>query len=174
MNNNMEYIYGTRAIFEALDNSAPIGQILFGNYINLKQNKAIEKIINVAQSQNITTKKVDKSLLDQKTSKSNHQGIIASISPFAYAELIDIIETTKENAKSLIVILDHVEDSGNLGALARSALAFNASALIIPNSRAAQVTATTYKTSAGAIFHLPIVKVANINACIDQLKKNDF
>lgn len=94
--------------------------------------------------------------------------------PFAYTNINVVLEAIKEKSKSLIVILDHIEDAGNLGALARSALAFGASALIIPNSRAAQVTATTYKTSAGAVFKLPIVRVSNINSVIETLKQNEY
>ena len=174
MTNDQEYIYGTRAIFEALENTAPIKEIFVGNYINLKQNKAIEKLLNSAQSQNISVKKVDKSILDKSCKKAVHQGIMATLKPFNYVNLNTIIESTKDKSKSLIVILDHIEDSGNLGAIARSAEAFGADGLVIANKRAANITATTYKTSAGAIFHLPIAKVANINASIEQLKNNEF
>lgn len=174
MANDQEYIYGTRAIFEAFENAAPIKEIFVGNYINLKQNNAIEKLLNSAQSQNINIKKVDKAILDQTCKKAVHQGIMAALEPFKYTDLSRIIESTKDRSKSLIVILDHIEDSGNLGAIARSAEAFGADGLIIANKRAANITASTYKTSAGAIFHLPIAKVANINAAIEQLKNNEF
>ena len=174
MNKNSEYIESPRAVSEALGASAPIEKLLIGNYINLKQNKGIDSIIRIAQSQNIKVEKVDKSVLEEHSARGSHQGIVAIARPFKYANIEDVLETTKDKVKSLIVILDHIEDAGNLGAIARSALAFGASALIIPNDRAASVTSTTYKTSAGAVFKLPIVKVSNINAVIETLKQNEY
>ena len=174
MGKNSEYIESPRAVSEALGASAPIEKLLVGNYVNLKQNKAIDSILRIAQSQNIKVEKVDKSVLDQLSVRGAHQGCLALAKPFEYAKIDDVLETTKDKVKSLIVILDHIEDAGNLGAIARSALAFGTSALIIPSDRAASVTSTTYKTSAGAVFRLPIVKVSNINACIEQLKKNEY
>lgn len=174
MSRDESYIESPRAVSEALVASAPIEKLLVGNYVNLKQNKSIDSIVRIAQSQNIPVEKVDKSVLEEHSVRGAHQGCLAIARPFEYAKIDEVLEATKDQVKSLIVILDHIEDSGNLGAIARSALAFGASALIIPNNRAAQVTATTYKTSAGAVFNLPIVKVSNINACIEQLKSNEF
>lgn len=174
MKDNENYIESPRAIAEALRNNVPIEKLLIGNYINTHQNHGIADIVQIATSQNIKIEKVDKSVLEQKSQRGSHQGCLAMAKPFAYTNINVVLEAIKEKSKSLIVILDHVEDAGNLGALARSALAFGASALIIPNSRAAQVTATTYKTSAGAVFKLPIVRVSNINSVIETLKQNEY
>lgn len=174
MSKDESYIESPRAVAEALGALAPIEKLLLGNYVNLKQNKNINSILKTVQSQNIKVEKVDKSVLDQISVRGGHQGCIAIAKPFEYTIISEMLKATKDQVKSLIVILDHIEDAGNLGAIARSALAFGASALIIPNNRAAQVTATTYKTSAGAVFSLPIVRVANISAVIEQLKQNEF
>ena len=174
MINEAENIYGTRAIFEALENDAPIKEIFVGNYINVNQNGSINKILRHAQSQNIPAKKVDKNFLDQETQKASHQGIMAKLEPFKYTDLNEIIKATHQKTKSLIIILDHIEDSGNLGAIARSAEAFGADGLVIANKRAATISASTYKTSAGAIFNLPVAKVANINSAIEQLKNAEY
>lgn len=174
MNKNSEYIESPRAVAEGLRHKVPISKIIIGNYINLKQNKGISEIVRIAQSQNIPVEKVDKSVLEKCSVRGSHQGCLAMAKPFAYAKLEDIIKATEDKSNSLIVILDHIEDAGNLGAIARSALAFNASALIIPSDRSASVTSTTYKTSAGAVFKLPIVKVSNINAVIESLKQNEY
>lgn len=174
MSGNEEYIESPRAISEAMHACVPIANIFVGNYINLKQNSGISEIVRMANSQNIPIKKVDKSVLEKHSVRGGHQGCLALARPFEYAKIEDTLKTARDKIKSLIVILDHIEDAGNLGAITRSALAFGADALVIPNSRAAQVTATTYKTSAGAVFKLPIVKVSNINACIEQLKQNEF
>lgn len=174
MGKDESYIESPRAVAEALRHDVPLVKILIGNYINIKQNNGISEIVRIAKSQNIQVEKVDKSVLEQKSIRGAHQGCLALAKAFEYANIENVIASTKNNTKSLIVILDHIEDAGNLGAIIRSSLAFGASALIIPNNRAAQVTATTYKTSAGAVFSLPIVKVANINAAIEQLKQKEF
>lgn len=174
MSNSEEYIESPRAVSEALRAGVPINNVYVGNYINLKQNSGIAKIVRIAESNNIKVKKVDKSVMDKLSVRGVHQGCLAQTEPFKYAKIEEIFAENKDKTKSLIVILDHIEDAGNLGAIARSALAFGASALIIPNNRAAQVTSTTYKTSAGAVFRLPIIKVSNINSVIDTLKQNEY
>lgn len=174
MSNEEEIIIAPRAISEALGASAPIKKLLIGNYINLKQNNGIAEIVSIAQSQNIQVEKVDKSVLEERSHHANHQGCLALAKPFKYTKIEEVLDAAKDEVKSLIVILDHIEDAGNLGALARSACAFSADALIIPNDRAASVTSTTYKTSAGAVFRLPIIKVPNINSVIDTLKQNEY
>lgn len=174
MNKNLENIESPRAVKEALLHNVPIDEIVIGNYINVNQNNKIQEIIRIANSQNIKVSKVDKNVLEQNSVRGSHQGVIAKAKPFEYTNLENIIAKTKDKNASLIVILDHIEDEGNLGAIARSAEAFGADGLIIANKRAASVTPTTYISSAGAIFNLPISKVANINAAIEQLKQNEF
>lgn len=146
-------IEGIHAVFEAIDAHVPIEQIYVGNYVKNKKIKG---------------KIVDKQFLDKLSDTGRHQGVIAIAKPFKYGEL------KLDNDPSLIVILDHIQDSGNLGAIIRSAEAVGADAVVIPNKRAAQVTPTTYKTSAGAIFNIPVVQVANIPSTIDKLKNNGY
>ena len=112
--------------------------------------------------------------MDKFSFRGAHQGVIAETKPFAYCTLQDILKNVEGKTSALVVVLDHIEDSGNLGAIARSAEAFGAAGLIIPNKRAAVVTASTYKTSAGAICRLPIAMVPNITSTLDELKNNDF
>lgn len=113
-------------------------------------------------------------MLDKLSFRGAHQGVIAKTKTFPYCSLQDILKNAKDKTSALVVVLDHVQDSGNLGAIARSAEAFGAAGLVIPNKRAAAVTASTYKTSAGAICRLPIAMVANINSVLDELKNNEF
>lgn len=176
MQNNEKYevVIGTRAVRECFAHSVPIKQISIGNYINLKQNKTIADITKIAKSQNVKITKIDKKDLDRQSEGRSHQGVLAKIMPFSYSSLTNIIDKTINKSKSLIIILDHIEDAGNLGAIIRSAEAFGADGIIIANKRAAGVTATTYKTSAGAILNMSIAKVPNINFAIDQLKNNEF
>ena len=87
-------------------------------------------------------------------------------------EEIDYAEA--HNGRALIVVCDHITDAGNLGAVARSAEAVGASGLVIPNKRAARVTPATYKSSAGAIAHIPVSQVANIASTLERFKEEGF
>lgn len=102
----------------------------------------------------------------------NHQGIIAVVPPFEYVEVEDILECAKErNEDPFIVILDGIEDVHNLGSIIRTAETAGVHGIIIPKRRAAAVNAITIKTSAGAVEHMRIARVNNINETINNLKK---
>lgn len=115
---------------------------------------------------------------DRDDRKDAHQGVIALAAPFEHATLGDIIKRSEEvfdqHRCALIVVCDHITDAGNLGAIIRSAESVGASGLIIPNKRSAQVTPVTYKTSAGAVSHLPIAQVPNLPSTLDKLKDRGF
>lgn len=174
MEQNFEYIEGIHAVDEALVHNVPIKDLLIGNYLNINTNRGIAEIIKKAKSKNVKVKKVDKSVLQETSIRGGHQGIIAKIEGYKYSNINDVLNKVEDKTKSLIVILDHIEDAGNLGAIARSAEAFGADAIIIPNKRSTEVKTSTYKTSAGAICNIDICKVANVNAAIEQLKKSQF
>ena len=174
MKYEFEYIEGIRASFEALDHNVPIIEIFIGDFIDLSKNSKIAKIKARAHKAKIKVKLVNKNELYRMSNRGSHQGIITKVKAYEYENLSNIIEGAKYKDKSLICILDHITDSGNLGAIARSAEAFGADGLIIANKRAAGITASTYKTSAGAICNLPIAKVSNINATLAELKNNRY
>lgn len=112
----------------------------------------------------------DKQKLDSMSHHGSHQGIIAEVESFRYASMNDI----PDNDRSLVVVLDHIVDAGNLGAIIRSADAVGADAVIIPKQRAASITAATYKSSAGAVFNIPVIQVANLNQALEQLKSRGY
>lgn len=174
MQQKFEHIEGPRACIEAIRNNVPVKKIYVGGYVNLKNNKNINRCLTKAKSLDINVKYVDKKLLDQKSERGNHQGIICEVKPYQYSSLKEILHNCSNKSASLIVVLDHIVDSGNLGAIARSAEAFGADGLIIPNKRAANISAQTYKSSAGAICKISIAKVANITAALKELKQNDY
>lgn len=122
--------------------------------------------------------KTAKAQVSNDDRKDAHQGIIALAEPFRYASVSDILSRSdadfKEHQCSLVVVCDHITDAGNLGAIIRSAESVGAAGLIIPNKRAAQVSPVTYKTSAGAVSHLPIAQVANIANTLELLKERGF
>ena len=107
------------------------------------------------------------------SSHGAHQGIALEVGNFPYADVADILDRAGEGP-ALVVVLDHVTDDGNFGAIVRSAEVVGAAGVIIANKRAAGVTVGSYKTSAGSVMHLPIAQVPNIARALDDLKAAGF
>ncbi len=171
-----ELIEGKRPVLEALRTHVPMSSIMIAD--NLKRDSLVEDILRKARNADVEVKTVRRRLLDEKSERGSHQGVMAKPRPFNYAKLQEIIDAAQaqyeEKGFALIVVLDHITDAGNLGAIARSAEIVGASGIIIPNKRSARVTAATYKSSAGAISHIPLAQVSNIAQALDSLKKEDF
>lgn len=106
-----------------------------------------------------------------KLAKNNHQGIILEVEDFSYSELDSII-INKDKCK--IIILDHLEDPHNLGAIIRTVEASGIDGIILPINRSVSVNETVMKTSVGALYNVPIAQVTNLNSTIKYLKKNNF
>lgn len=163
-------VYGRNSVFELLKagkrtvNKVMISQTARGNIIS--------EIIDLAKSKGIAVHNVPPEKLDKYS--QNSQGIAAEVSPMQYLEIEDIIKISKKNKDPLLVILDSIEDPHNLGAIIRNCVAFGADGVIIPKWRAAGINETVSKASAGAIEHISIAKVTNINQAIDILKENDY
>lgn len=194
----LDHIEGKRAVIEALRSGVPIVKLLVAD--NITRDSLVKDILRKAQQRQIDIDYVPKKKLDSMCEKGSsdhgharggaksqaggeerrdvHQGIIALTQPFLYASLNDLISKSEQcfakHGCALIVVCDHITDAGNLGAIIRSAESVGACGLIIPNKRAAQVSPVTYKTSAGAVSHLPIAQVSNISAVLDKLKDNGF
>src|SRR5439155_7165593 len=107
--------------------------------------------------------------LDRLASSGSHQGVVAVTSSKHYADLDDVI-AAKRGEYSLVVVLDGIEDPHNLGAILRTADACGADGVLIPERRAAGITGTVAKVSAGASEHLPVAKVTNIARTLEELK----
>lgn len=172
-----DYIEGRRPVVEALRTEVPIKQILMAD--NVKRDSLISDILRKARNSNVPVKQISKKKLDEISERGSHQGVIAEAKPFEYVSMTDIINAAEISAathdgRALVVVLDHITDAGNLGAIARSAESVGAAGIVIPNKRAARVTAATYKSSAGAISHVQVSQVANIANTIERLKKSGF
>ena len=114
---------------------------------------------------------MQKRKMDEMSETHNHQGVIAIVPPFEYAEVEDILGEAKTKGEApFILILDGIEDVHNLGSIIRTAETAGVHGIIIPKRRAAAVNATAYKTSAGAVEHVKIARVNNINETIKNLK----
>lgn len=173
----MEWIEGKRPVVEALRSNVPLTRVLMAD--NMKRDSLVNDILRKAKKLSVPVEQVSRKRLDEQSARGSHQGVMAETKPFAYATVADVIEAAEQSAaqhdgRALVAILDHVTDAGNLGAIARSAEIVGASGIIIPNKRAAHVTAATYKSSAGAVTHIPVVQVPNLVAVIERLKKKGF
>lgn len=195
-------IEGRRACFEALEAHLPLKKLLVQENMNAAlQTADVERLIACARERGISCEYVKKSAMDALSSHGAHQGVMFETAPFAYAELSDVLAaidrkgartadafsadasklvTNTDNQPSapkqasLVVLLDHVVDEGNFGAIVRSAEVVGASCVIIANARCASVGVGAYKTSAGAVLHMPIVQVVNLARAIDELKEHGF
>lgn len=133
----------------------------------------IQSILREAKKNDTIVNFVKKERLDQLSETGKHQGVIAQASAYEYATVEDIMNVAREkNQPPFVIILDHIEDPHNLGAIIRTANLAGAHGVIIPKRRAVGLTATVAKASAGAINYTPVAKVSNIKTTIDELKKH--
>jgi 23S rRNA (guanosine2251-2'-O)-methyltransferase len=164
---NTNRIIGRNPVHEAIKSGHEIDKII----AQKDAEGSIRKILSDAKDRKIPIHYVDKISLDRICDSRGHQGIAAYVSPYDYVELDDIIEQAKAKGEDLfVVILDGVEDPHNLGAIIRTANAAGAHGIIIPKRRAASITDTVVKASAGAIEYTPVARVSNIVQTIEKLK----
>lgn len=167
---NTEYVYGINPVTELLDSNVDINKIWI---LSGERSVELEEILKKAKEQKVVVVYTDKNKLNNMA--LNNQGVVASVNPFKYSEVYEILEEAKnKNEYPFIVILDKVTDSQNLGAIVRSAEAAGVHGIIIPKRNSAQVTSATNKTSAGAISHIKIARVSNIVNTINELKNEDI
>lgn len=168
---NSDIIFGKNSITEALiAGNREINKILISK--NIHNDAKINKIKELAQEKGIVFQFVAKEKF-QPYAEFNHQGIIAMVSPINYVELDDFLDS-KEHVNSSLVILDGVEDSHNLGAIIRTCVCAGVDGIIIPSRRNVQVNSTVEKVSAGAINHIPIIKVNSPVNAVQKLKDNNW
>lgn len=170
-----EYIEGRRAAAEALRTGFPVKRALVADAEG-RRDAALAQLVDQLRGANIPVEYVATEQLDALSSHGAHQGIALEVGAFPYAALADIIARADAAGAepALVVVLDHVTDAGNFGAIVRSAEVVGAVGVVIANKRAAEVTVATYKTSAGAVMHLPIARVPNIARALEQLKAAGF
>lgn len=166
-----DIIEGRNPVLELLESGKDINKIFIQSG---EKNGSINKIIAIAKEKRIVMVEVQKSKLDEMSETKNHQGVIAIVPPFEYCDVYDILEYAKERKeKPFIIILDGIEDPHNLGSIIRTAETAGVHGIIIPKRRSVAVNATVAKTSAGAVEHVKIARVSNINDTIKYLKEND-
>ena len=165
-----DQIEGRNAVLELLESGKDINKI----YITKGEKKgSITKIIAIANEKKIVIVEKDKKQMNMMAGTENYQGVIAIVPPYKYVEIEDILNNAKEKNKDpLILILDGIEDTHNLGAIIRTAEAAGVDGIIIPKRRAASVNSTVSKVACGALEYMKIARVNNINDEIKILKEN--
>lgn len=162
-------IEGRNAVIEAFRSGKPIDKVFI---LDGCQDGPMVTIRREAKKKDVMIKYVTKERLDQMSETGKHQGVIAYAAAYEYAEVSDILDKAKEKGEDpFIFILDNIEDPHNLGAIIRTANLVGAHGVIIPKNRAAGLTATVAKASAGALNYTPVAKVTNLSQTIEELKK---
>ncbi|EGD51261.1 RNA methyltransferase, TrmH family, group 3 [Thermoanaerobacter ethanolicus JW 200] len=161
-------ILGRNPVIEAIKSGKEIEKI----YISKTAGGNISKIINLAKEAGIVVSTTDNDILSKLAGSQNHQGVVAVGAVYKYFDVDNLLEYAEQRKeKPFLLILDEITDPHNLGAIIRSAEAFGVHGIIIPKRRAVGVNATVVKTSAGAVEHMRIAKVSNINNTIRGLKE---
>lgn len=162
-------IEGRNAVIEAFRSGKTIDKLYVLDGCN---DGPVMTIKREAKKNNAYIKFVDKERLDNMSQTGKHQGVIAVIAAYEYAEVSDMLDLAREkNEKPFLFILDGIEDPHNLGAIIRTAHQAGAHGVIIPKDRAVGLTATVARTSAGALNYTMVAKVTNIGRTIEELKK---
>lgn len=166
---NENMIEGRNVVLEALRSGRPVDRLFV---LDGCQDGPVRTIVREARKHDTLLKFVDKARLDQLSETGRHQGVIAFVAAYEYAEVEDMLCLAKERGEDpFLILLDGVEDPHNLGAIIRTANLAGAHGVIIPKHRAAGLTATVARTSAGALSYTPVAKVTNLVKTMEELKK---
>jgi 23S rRNA (guanosine2251-2'-O)-methyltransferase len=162
-----EWIAGRNAVVEALREGVPVNGLYVAE--GAERDGRLREAFRLASERGISLLEVTKGELDRMTSGAVHQGLAARIPAYEYAHPDDLLDRAKElGEEPLVVALDQVSDPRNLGAAVRSAAAFGAHGVVVPERRAAGMTASAWKTSAGAAARIPVAQTVNL---VRQLKR---
>lgn len=163
---HLDTVAGRNAVVEALRAGIPAKELVVA--VGVDVDERLNESIRLSQKMGIGIREVERRQIENMTGIANHQGVALIVKPFQYSSQKEIFARAKEPA--LFVAVDGVTDPRNIGAIARSAAAFNADGLLIPERRNASLTAAAWKTSAGAAARLPIAQITNLARSIDDAK----
>lgn len=172
-----EIVIGRNAVVEALRARVPASELYIAT--RLEQDDRTRDAIRIASQEGLSILEADRLEIDRIARSRNHQGIVLKIKPYQYADLSQLMDKAENQSKALgtaplFIALDGVTDAQNLGAVIRSAAAFGADGIILPERRAASMTAGAWKVSAGAAAHLPVARVTNLNRTLDEMHKRGY
>ena len=160
-----EIVMGRNSVLEALRAGVTAEELyLFGR---IDADDRVGEAVQLALDTNVPVHEVPKTRLDEMTDGASHQGIVLKVGDYEYASA----ESLLDHPRPLIIALDSIQDPRNLGAIVRSAAAFGATGVLVPERRAARVTVAAWKTSAGAVARIPIARVTNLVRTLEDFKK---
>jgi 23S rRNA (guanosine2251-2'-O)-methyltransferase len=167
-----ETVEGRNAVAELLGSGRAVKRLflLEGG----RHGDPLDVLRSAARARAIPVDEVGRRELDRMSERGSHQGVIAVVEPFRYSSLEDVLRASENDGSSLIVVLDHVTDPGNLGAVVRTAEVVGAAGVLIPKDRAAAMTPSALKSAAGAAEHVPICREPNIARCLSRLKEAGY
>ncbi|KFF31789.1 23S rRNA (guanosine(2251)-2'-O)-methyltransferase RlmB [Bifidobacterium bombi] len=182
-----DLVFGRNSVLEALRVGVPSSQLYIASRI--EHDDRTREIVKLAGAQGLTLLEADRLEMDRIAHSKGHQGVILKAQPYQYASLRDLADRAEKKAhameeassasaryasRPLFIALDGVTDPQNLGAVIRSAAAFGANGVILPERRSASVTAAAWKVSAGAAAHMPVARVVNLTKAIEALKERGY
>lgn len=161
-------VEGRNAVLELLKTEKTVDKIL----MQRGAEKSAGRIFAMAREKNIRVQFADGRALDRESETGRHQGVIAFVSDYEYADLSDLL--AKKDGARFVIVCDGVEDVHNLGSILRVAECAGADGVIIPKNKSAQVTGAVVRISEGAAEHLKVARVPGVNYAVDKLKENGF
>ncbi len=169
----MNRLTGIHAVREALEAGRAMERIVIARG---RHGERIEEIVQLARTRGVSVRFEERSQVDRLAGTSEHQGVVALAAAKPAARLEDLLAKSarRDAQKGLLVLLDGVEDPQNLGAIVRTALAAGADGVVIPERRAAGLTESVSRASAGALAHLPVARVTNLARAMEELKEAGY
>jgi len=166
-------IEGKNPVIELLKAGHPINKVLLAN--NLRHGDAVGEIFRLSRARGIPVEYVPRQVIEKYSRSNAHQGVIAYTAVKDYVSPEDLLAISGVKSEPpFYVILDGIEDPQNLGSILRTAYASGVHGVIIRSRRAVGLTTTVAKTSAGAVWHIPVARVSSIPQVIEKLKKNNI
>ncbi|MEN9216162.1 MAG: 23S rRNA (guanosine(2251)-2'-O)-methyltransferase RlmB [Gloeomargarita sp. HHBFW_bins_162] len=167
-----DYIYGRHTVLTALEQKQPLNRVWI--IPTLRYDHRFQPLLTQAQAHGTVIDQVDATRLDQLTQGARHQGVVAQVSPYDYWDLGQFLEHIRPHPHPLVVVAEGIMDPQNLGAIIRTTEAMGGQGVIIPQRRCVGVTSTVAKVAAGALSHLPVVRVVNLTRTLEELKTAGF
>ena len=168
---NGDWVVGRNPVLEALTAGLPVKAAYIAQ--GGERDDRLREILKYAATHSIPMLQVTKSELDRLTGGAVHQSVALQLPGYEYADVLDILDRAQAN-DGIVVACDQITDPHNLGAIVRSAAAFGAYGVVIPNRRSAKMTAAAWKSSAGAAARLPVAQVVNLNRALEQFTDAGF
>lgn len=162
-----EYIYGIHTILEAINQEKEIDKVLIkkGN-----RGELFQKLFSLVREKGIAFQYVPEEVFKPFSDK-NHQGVLAEIAPIPYSDVNEVLDQVEAEGKvPFVLVLDRITDVRNFGAIARSAACSGVDLIIIPTKHSVKISSDAIKTSAGALYHIPVAKVPNLKKVVRELK----